>query len=691
MANASAHRRNGSPAVYPASLLALCLVVMLCILCGAEPAAAADAIQNYQYGYDDSEATSGLTDLEFTENFACNADGSTSGTLFVNPQCEADGLMGVFANVICRIENLFGTILGLVYCAVQSAIVEPLLALFTLYVTVYGAMVILGMVGHTFAEAITRVMKIALVSAIALNADIAIGVGYKFYISAAQTSVGVIFDVFDTEGGGGIYEENPAMQEMIAGGYMASPNHADESQRLRSGEHWLEGIDATVHKILGFFVEGGVGFIIVLAGLFVFMPPLFIIVIYLILSIFKAFAQAIIGYLLALLGITFLFTVAPIFVSFALFRVTAGWFEVWLKYLASFTLQLMIVFTFFMLMLMIDLVTFFQNIGLMVRQYQHIFSFGFLHIPVNVYTLCRVKREGGNPDGEIIYYRFDNTGQLSEVEAAGKYAGFPTCVEDYTIGDVIPSLATGPVPGYNDQRPPIPLDEDAADQMRELANDVRGGDVEIPDGDQIPPGYDLIEKIINDFNHDLKIPFFELLGTSDLIFFLLVRFLTVIVLTYLLDSFMKNVPNLASYLAGTDYSGRLGGGENAVGESAGVQDAADFGGVDTGFARFKQAAFGGGMYQRGFIRSAPARFAAGMRAGVSGAGAGMRNKAFVNAGNLGLRSDLREEMALSASIREERKLGMHTPDIATGRRGIHTHGGGSSGGKTGRNTMWGGR
>lgn len=191
-----------------------------------------------------------------------------------------------------------------------------------------------------------------------------------------------------------------------------------------------------------------------MAGLFVFMPPLFLIVIYLILSIIKAFAQAIIGYLLALLGITFLFTVAPIFVSFALFRVTAGWFEVWLKHLASFTLQLMIVFTFFMLMIMIDLVTFLQNIGLMVRQYQHVFSFGFLHIPVNVYTLCHVKREGGNPNGEIIYYRFDETGQLGEVEAAGKYAGFPACVEEYTIGDIIPSLATGPVPGYNAQRPP---------------------------------------------------------------------------------------------------------------------------------------------------------------------------------------------------------------------------------------------
>lgn len=689
MANGIAHRHPARSASLVAGLLTLCLMLLLGFAL-SEPAMASDAIQDYRYGYEEGGGgTSGLTDLEFSTDFACNTDGTTSGTLFVNPQCEADGLMGVFANVVCRIENLFGTILGLVYCAVQNAIIEPLLALLTLYVVIYGAMVLLGMVNHTFSEAITRVVKIGLVSAIAMNADVAIGVGYKFYISAAQTSVGVIFDVFDTDAGdGGIYEDNPAMQEMIAGGYMASPNHADESQRLKSGEHWLESIDSTVHKILGFFVEGGIGFVIVMAGLFVFMPPLFLIVVYLILSILKAFAQAIIGYLLALLGITFLFTVAPIFVSFALFRVTAGWFEVWLKHLASFTLQLMIVFTFFMIMLMIDLVTFFQNIGLLVRQYQHIFSFGFIHIPVNVYTLCEVKREGGRKGGEIVYYSFDNTGQLGEVEAAGKYAGFPACVEEYTIGDVIPSLATGPIPGNSEQRPPIPLDEDAANQMRDLANDVRDGNVDIPDGDQIPPGYDLIEKIITDHNHDLKIPFFELLATSDLIFFLLVRFLVVIVLTYLLDSFMKNVPSVASYLAGTDYSGRLGGGEDTRG--AGVQETADFGGVDTGFARFKAAAFGGGMFQRGFIRSAPSRFAHGMRAAAGGVGAGMRNKAFANAGNLGLRDDLRDELSLSSSIREDRKLGISTPDIG-GRRGLHTHGRGGGRGGSGRNTMWGGR
>lgn len=704
MAERSTHiGQNKAAATLMAWLLA---AVVLCVIGLASPAHAADPIREYQYGYDEnSSATSGLTDLTFSGSFSCNADGTTNGTLFVNPQCESTGLIGVFANVVCRIENLFGTILGLIYCAVHSAIIAPLLALFTLYVTIYGAMVILGMVGHTFGEAISRVFKIALVSAIAMNADIAIGVGYKFYIGAAQTGVGIVFDIFDAPT---VYDSNPAAQEMIAAGYMASPYHADESRRLKSGSHWLESIDATIHKMIGFFVEGGVGLLVVMGGLFIFMPPLFFIVVYLVLSIFKAFAQAIIGYLLALLGITFLFTIAPIFVSFALFRVTAGYFETWLKHLASFTLQLMIVFTFFMLILMIDLVTFLQNLGMMVRQYQHVFSFGFLHYPITVYTMCRVEREGGMHNGDIRYFKFDASGELGAAGEGSRYEGFPRCVPEYTLADLFYAEDMPPSDSpiyYNQQRPRLMFSDrdqvdafrDMADQLREQAN---SDDPDVlaelaPNADQIPPGDDLLFKILAEANHQLKIPFFQLLGESDLIFFLLVRFIVVIILTYLLDSFMKNVPSFANVLAGTEFSGRLGGGENAIGEpSPGVQGTGDFGGVDTAFARFKQAAFSKGYYSEGFVRSAPMRFARGMRAAVGGAGESMLRKSLANAGSLGMRQDLKREMSASAELLGQRRLGMATPDVGRSRGprrgGLHNPASGGAG-TVRRNTMWSGR
>src|SRR5690606_25526799 len=127
------------------------------------------------------------------------------------------------------------------------------------------------------------------------------------------------------------------------------------------------------------------------------------------------------------------------------------------------------------------------------------------------------------------------------------------------------------------------------ESLREVANYVHDNPDTIPAGDQMPQGYELVQGIIEKANHELKIPFMELVTTTDLLFFLLVRFLVVIILTFLLDRFMKKVPHLAENLAGTQFSGRLGGGEHEIGDSPGVQDTTDFGGLDTGLAKFKAA------------------------------------------------------------------------------------------------------
>ncbi|MCH2546408.1 MAG: hypothetical protein MK052_02195 [Alphaproteobacteria bacterium] len=240
--------------------------------------------------------TEGVTDLEVTADFGCNADGSTNGVLFMNPQCDASrGAFGVFANVVCRVENIFGAILGLVYCSVSNAILDPLLALFTLYVTLYGALVILGMVPHKFSEAMVRVAKIGAVAAVALNADVAIGVGYTFFISLTQQFISIVFDIFTPD----YIEANSALADMIQAGYQASPTNPDESARLYIGNDWMQNLDYTTHRIIGFFMNGGVGFTTVMVMLFLFAPPLFFLIVYLIFAILKAFATAIVGYLKA--------------------------------------------------------------------------------------------------------------------------------------------------------------------------------------------------------------------------------------------------------------------------------------------------------------------------------------------------------------------------------------------------------
>lgn len=686
-------RRTGNDIRLAGCLMALVLAA-LCLLSPAPAHANVfDDTYNqsqYEYGVDwdeetgtgtGSSVTSGVNNLDLDAGgFACTAGGGTTGTLFVNPQCNIDrGAFGVFANVVCRVENVFGAMLGLLYCAVSDAILQPLLALFILYVTVYGAMVILGMVPHTFAEATVRILKIGAVAAIALNAEIAIGVGYKFFISMTQVTIQVVFDIFTPD----FVENNSAMANMIQGGYMNSPSNPDMSRRLYVGENWMLNLEYTTHRIFGFFMNGGIGFLIVMFLLFIFAPPLFFILCYLLISLIKAMATAIVGYLLALLGITFLFTVSPIFVSFALFRTTSGWFDAWLRNLFSYTMQIMVVFVFLMFAVMIDIVSFFQSIGTMIRHYEYVFSFGWFFSPFNIFSTCKPERDGDQGlYGEIIYYKFAIDGTTSD-EVGNIYEGFPRCIPKYDLMEILNGNLGYRGGRFSGEPYPPGLTQDQIDDIVEAMDGIRAGDIEIPgDGEDMPEGLEVVSQIIGKANEDLYYPFTEMVTDTELMAFFLVRFLVIIALTYLLNRFMGKIPHMASQLAGTGFAGRLGGGEQEPGDAPGVQgDTRDFGGIETGFARFKEASFGGGYYPRGFIRSAPTRFAAGVAAGMGGMGRGMMRRSISRAGSLGLSADVRRELLEDQSILESKREGLFAPSRGgIGRYdGVH-----HPGGRTGR-------
>lgn len=629
----------------------------------------------YKFGVDwDSESktgegsatTGGVSDLEIGDTYVCHADGTTTGTLFINPQCVASrGFFGMFANVICRVENVFGTIMGLVWCAVSSAILNPLLAFLTLYVTIYGVMVILGMVSQTINEAIIRVVKIGLVAAIALNADVAIRVGYMFFISLTQTSVQIVFDLFTPD-----YVQQGTMAELIEGGYISSPSNPDESRRMYTGVEWMHSLDYTTHRILGFFTSSGPGFFIVMLGLLIFAPPLFLLLVYLILSIFKAFATAIIGYLLALLGITFLFTVSPIFVCFALFRVTSSWFQTWLKNLFSYTIQIMIVFIYLMFMVMIDIVSFFQQIGSMVRNYDYWWKFGWFFKHLSPVTLCRVKRDG---EGKIIFYKFNIDGTSSDVVAQSSHEGYPACMPEYDLIKVIREKSRDPA----DYPPGL-----TPDQMDEIFRVMDDEGLELPNNAQedLPSGLDTIAGIFEKANEDLKTPFFELIfGTPDLMGFLLTRFFAVIILTYMFERMMKKIPHTASYLAGSNFAGRLAGGDRDRGDAAGLQNTQNFMGLETGFARFKQTAFGKDNNFRPGVLGLPQRMAAGVIAGAGGMAHGMRRNMFGRLSSLGLSYDVRSEVSEDVQLKEQQRLGYFDPSGGRGAGQWPSHPGGRTG------------
>lgn len=596
-------KQPAAVAVNAARWLLCCLWIMVacCIL---QPESAFAQPSDYQFGFDpeNAQTTGGVTDLEVNAAFQCNADGTTNGQdMFINPQCEATGLLGVFANVVCRLENIFGLMLGLLYCGMQAALLKPLLALLTLYVVVYGVFVILGIVQHSFSEALIRITKIGLVCAIALNSDVAIQVAYKFFIGYLQTSVGIIFSVFDTES----VLESPETVKMIQGGYILSPVADDPQNRLYAGEHWMMNFDSTFNQIIGIFVEGGAAFLMIMLILFIFFPYIFFIFMGLILSIIKSFMQAIVGYLKALLGITFLFMLAPIFVSLALFSATKGYFESWLKNLVSFTLQIVIVFMCLMFIIMIDILTFLQQLGDMIRSY----AWGpgnFWYFPRNVPTLCRVERNG---DGTIQYFKFDLNGNIGNEVTPNINDGFPKCQEEYTFEKIM-----------NGQLFPDNLPPEEAQKLIDAINESR------EEGE--PSGAQAVQAIIDKANDDLKIPIGELMHETDLIGYIITRFFVIILLTFLLERFMRHVPYLADYISGSGFTGRLAGGEERRGRVPGgykapVGNTTDMLGLDSAASAFVRASAPNSRNPFKRLATAPQRLVKGTLAAAGAMPRGM--------------------------------------------------------------------
>ncbi|MGB1540561.1 MAG: hypothetical protein ACPG80_06340, partial [Rickettsiales bacterium] len=173
-------------------------------------------------------------------------------------------------------------------------------------------------------------------------------------------------------------------------------------------------------------------------------------------------------------------------------------------------------------------------------------------------------------NGEIKYFNIHNGSETSfDGQPLDQFSGFPQCVPFYDAQKIIAGSAGQG--GY-----PPGLD---------------AGQVNVLKGELEPDKFkEAITEIVSKANQDNIIPVMEVFGHSDLVFFLLSRFLIMIILTYLLERFMAKVPFISTQLAGTNFSGRLGGGEMGEGDhTPGLQSTENWAGLEGGLARFRAA------------------------------------------------------------------------------------------------------
>lgn len=245
------------------------------------------------------------------------------GQLFDNGEdrCDPHGTANLFTNAICTYENILDQVLSKLYCGLQFSLLQPLGALMVLFAIMVGAGFALGIIPLSPREIMMALFKFGLVYYFATEAELTIGIVYSGIMGFIQESVLVIMqhvapDVGTLSGGGGLFEK---MDLILA-------NFAENAATSQApGSPCEEGL-------LAMFMTF-VASVPMLAMFGVSMAMQFVMV----------FFQMVLGYFVAITGIMFLTAMAPIFLSFALFKFTRSYFDKWAKYLLGFAIQIFVV------------------------------------------------------------------------------------------------------------------------------------------------------------------------------------------------------------------------------------------------------------------------------------------------------------------------------------------------------------
>lgn len=300
--------------------------------------------------------------VRLNQGFQCLPDGTANGRLFEQRTCQITQTT-ILAGTVCTFEQTLSQIFSNLYCGMKDAIMTPLVLLMTLAMMIFAIMFLTGMTRLTAGEAAKFGIKILLVFVFATQAELAIGLAYKFFITVTQEGISIVLSKLAPSGaynnGNLEWNADSAMKYMDQLVIEAATPLTLVPSNLPSNAQPVDNAGGACQNAL-----------LVLLGLTAFfLPPLFIMIVYVIMQTIFVFVRAVAGYLLALTGITFLMTMSPIFLCFSLFHVTYKFFEKWLQYIISFTLQMIIIFAFLAFTQLMDYGKFLGRVMELVKPY----------------------------------------------------------------------------------------------------------------------------------------------------------------------------------------------------------------------------------------------------------------------------------------------------------------------------------
>ena len=286
-----------------------------------------------------------------TASFSCS-DGKATGQLYTSSKCpETLSMSNFFSFMVCNMEQLSSNVMGHMYCGMIKSLEPAVWAATTLAITLFAVSFTIGLTSLSRGGAIMFLLKITFVTAFATNADMLIGVGYKFFISGISDGVTMVLsraDNTDLKTGADVYK--------LMDGFLKEAFHFATDSIVPSDKTGAAANAAANARCKN-----------AIFAVMVTMAAAFPLITYLGLALLArivvTFFRAVFGYIYALVGITFLMILAPIFLCFYLFKETQSFFDKWIGYLTSFMLQIILLFAFMTFILSLSVSNLTRNLS----------------------------------------------------------------------------------------------------------------------------------------------------------------------------------------------------------------------------------------------------------------------------------------------------------------------------------------
>ena len=281
----------------------------------------------------------------------------------------------LFSFLICNFEQLSSNLMGYMFCGMISNLAPTVWKAATLAIAIYGVSFTIGLIPATGRDAMLFLLKITFITAFATQSDLLIGYGYKLLLSGMSDGANIALTVISKDSGistaAGVYAEIDKLLSNLFHFAIDKEGQTDPAALCKNAVFAL------------------------LALMMVILPVMAYVAIMLVGRLLMTFFRAVFAYIYAIVGITFLLTLAPFFLSFYLFKQTSNLFDRWLGYLVSFALQVVLLFGFLAFVILIEQAVMknnvLQNLTNIIMYHQEAPEATAIRLNLTYCTLCDFK------------------------------------------------------------------------------------------------------------------------------------------------------------------------------------------------------------------------------------------------------------------------------------------------------------